>query len=87
MSNHPFKTAEDFNRWKETNPWLWEYFHERMAELEAQTEAYARNILVCPEDQMHNIRVQANVLLGRASSYGELINMNFPESPPTEEAP
>ena len=73
----PFKNPEDFQRWKETNLWLWDLMARREAELQAQAQAFTKTILICPRDQIDAIRLQACALVGRAGAFQEILDMNF----------
>ena len=73
----PFKNQDEFQQWKETNLWLWDFLAHRQSLVNQQRMQYANNILSCPADKIDPLRREAAALSGMAGAISTLREMNF----------
>ena len=73
----PFKTQEEFQQWKDSNLWLWEFLAHRLALVNQQRQQYASNILTCPDEKINPLRREASALTGMASLTQQMLDLSF----------
>ncbi len=73
----PFKNQDEFQAWKETNLWLWEFLAHRLSLVNQQRQQYAGNLLTCPEDKINPLRREASALTGMAQLNQQLLDLSF----------
>ena len=73
----PFKNQEDFQRWKESNHWVWEYLAYSKAQIDEQTRSYASTVLVCTEDRLDHMRRETSALAGMSTAFSQIEELTF----------
>ncbi len=68
---------DNFNRWKEDNQWLLKAFQRRAEQVDQEVSDLAKNVLVCPIEELESKRFHAAGMSGIATTYAELSEMTF----------
>lgn len=85
MLNKTQMSLQEFQTWKEANNFLFDYFKELQSSLDEQVAVYAKNVLICDNQHLENVRLQTAALAGQASLLQDLIDMDYSDIVEEEE--
>ena len=77
MLNKDQMSLQDFQTWKEANSWLFDHLKELQSSLDEQVNDCAKEVLVCQDAHLAQMRLHCSGLAGGASALQDLINMEY----------
>ena len=78
-------SPQELETWKEANSFLFDHLKELQSSLDEQTAKCAKEILVCTEPVLNQMRLHCCALAGGASVLQELIDMEYSDIVEDEE--
>ena len=70
-------SKDEFDTWKESSNWFFDYFKELLTSIDQEVDAHAKHALVCDSQYLDSVRLGGAGLVGKASVLQELIDMEY----------